>query len=456
MADEVLRVDRVHLVGDQTDLTAGGSVGLSGAHVLGVHAAGHLNLQLVQTFNPDLLGHGDTTLELAVSGTVRKPELQGRLEIKDAGLSIVDLPNGLSEINGSLVFNEDRLQVEKLTAKSGGGQLVLGGFISYANGMYFNLTATSGDIRLRYPPGVSAVANASLRFVGTTANSLLSGDVTVTRFGLNPRFDFALYLARSKQPPAMPVPGSPLNNLRFDVHIVSTPELQMETSMAKVSGNVDMRLRGSAAQPVLLGRVNVISGDIFFNGTKYHLDRGDVTLTNPLRIEPVLNVEVSARVRDYDITIGLHGTLDHLSATYRSDPPLPTGDIVALIALGRTQEDAVLQPTTRPTYSDASSEAILGAALNASVSNRTQKLFGISKVKIDPQAGGVESNPNARVTIEQQVSDKVTLTYITNLTQSAQQIIQAEYNVNKNVSLVAVRDQNGVLGFVIKLRQRKR
>jgi len=64
--------------------------------------------------------------------------------------------------------------------------------------------------------------------------------------------------------------------------------------------------------------------------------------------------------------------------------------------------------------------------------------------------------PNARVTIEQQVSDKVTLTYITNLTQSAQQIIQVEFNVNRNVSIVAVRDQNGVVGFDIKLRSRKR
>ena len=80
----------------------------------------------------------------------------------------------------------------------------------------------------------------------------------------------------------------------------------------------------------------------------------------------------------------------------------------------------------------------------------------MSKIKIDPQAGGPESNPLARVTIEQQVSDKVTLTYISNLTQSAQQIVQIEYNVNRNVTIVAVRDQNGVVGFDVRWRQRKR
>jgi translocation and assembly module TamB len=69
--------------------------------------------------------------------------------------------------------------------------------------------------------------------------------------------------------------------------------------------------------------------------------------------------------------------------------------------------------------------------------------------------GGPESNPNARVTVEQQVSDKVTLTYITDLARSAQQIIQMEVHVNKHVSILAVRDEFGVIGFDLKIRQRK-
>ena len=455
-ADETLHIERFHLLGPRTDLMGGGMVAFGGDKEMNLHAAGRVDLQMVQTLNPDLRGSGESTLTLAVSGTLQHPRMEGQVEIKNAGLSIVDLPNGLSDINGLLIFNENRLQVQHLSAHSGGGELALGGFISYASGIYFNLSATSGDIRFRYPEGVSSVANANLRFVGTTASSLLSGDVTITRFGLNPRFDFAYYLARTKQPAAIPQVNSPLNNLRFDVHVVSTPELQVETALGKFSGNVDLHLRGTAAVPALLGRVNVIQGDVSFAGTKYHLERGDITLTNPVHIEPVLNIEASARVRDYDITMGLHGTLDRLSITYRSDPPLPTGDIIALIALGRTKEDTGIQSATQSAFSETTSNAILSQALNAGVSNRSQKLFGFSRIKIDPEAGGPESNPNTRVTIEQQVSDKVTLTFITNLTQSGQEIVQVEYNINKNVSLVGVRDQNGVLGFDVRLRQRRR
>ena len=83
-----------------------------------------------------------------------------------------------------------------------------------------------------------------------------------------------------------------------------------------------------------------------------------------------------------------------------------------------------------------------------------QKLFGVSRLKIDPNVGGAVNTALARVTVEQQISNKLTLTYITNLSQSAQQIIQFEYNVNKGLKIVGVRDQNGVVSFDVVLRKR--
>ena len=70
--------------------------------------------------------------------------------------------------------------------------------------------------------------------------------------------------------------------------------------------------------------------------------------------------------------------------------------------------------------------------------------------------GGPDNNPNARITFEQQVSNNVTLTYITNLTRSAQQVIQFEYNINSEYTVEAIRDENGVVSFDVLVRKRKR
>lgn len=453
-----LVLKRTHINGENTDFIVEGTVALNSNAQLDLKANGRANLQLFQSLSPGLTSSGVAAMQLFITGTPASPTLNGEVQIEHAAISLADLPNGLSEVNGTLVFNENRLQVRTLTARTGGGSLQIGGFVAYRRGLFFDLTAKGQDVRLRYPPGVSSAADADLHLAGTLQSSMLSGTVLVTRFGVNPKFDFAQYLARAKQVPTTITSNSVMDNMRLDVHVISTPALEVETSLAKITGDADLHIRGTVGHPAVLGRVNIVEGDVYFSNTKYHLERGDITFNNPIRIEPIFNIEATSRVQEYDITIGLHGTAENLSKqqTFRSDPPLPESDILALLAFGRTREESELNRNTNDLSTDTTSDAILGSALNAAISNRAQKLFGVSRIKIDPQVGGLESNPNARLTIEEQVNNNITLTYITNLGAAPQQVIQAEYQFNKNLSIVLLRDQYGVLGFEIRLRQRKK
>jgi translocation and assembly module TamB len=465
MEHEVVHIDQFRLAGDQGTrfVRVRGEVQLGGKREIDLHADGSVNLRLLETANPNLMASGAANLNLQVTGTLARPQMHGRLNVQNASINYIDFPNGLSDITGTLVFNEDRLQLQELTARTGGGLLHCAGFITYSpsQGLGFNLSASGHEIRLRYPEGLSSTADASLSLSGSLKNALLSGEVTVTRLGVNPRFDFASYLVKGMRgAPAQKI-DSPLSGVHLDVRVTSTPELQVQTSLARLSGNVDLRVRGSASRPAVLGRVNLLEGTLEFNGTKYRMERGDITFTNPVRISPTLDLELSARVRDYDITLGFHGPINKLTPTYRSDPPLSSSDIISLLALGRTTEEQAnpaMMGTSQyqPTVSESASTALLGQALNATVSSRVQRLFGVSRVKIDPNVGGALSAGLARVTVEQQVSNKLTLTYITNLNQSAQQIIQFEYNVNKDVSIVGVRDQTGVVSFDVLFRKRRK
>jgi translocation and assembly module TamB len=362
-------------------------------------------------------------------------------------------------MTGSVVFNQDRAQIENLTARSGGGVVTLAGFAALRNGhSTFDLTIHGDDVRLRYPPGVSSTADADLHFSGSSDASTLTGDVTVTKLSVTPGFDFGAYLARSAQSQPLPQTNPLLNKIRLDVHVVTTPELRMQTAIVRLSGDADLRLRGTAAKPALLGRADVIEGEVFFNGAKYHLERGDVSFISPVTITPVLDLQMSTRVRDYDITVSLNGQASKLKLSYRSEPPLPEADIVALLALGRTREEsAQLQQSGQP-FSQEASNAILSEALNATVSSRVQRLFGGSRIKIAPQGLSTETNParGPQVTIEQQVTNDLTLTYSTNVSQTSQQIIQVEYNITRNVSILAIRDQNGVVSFDVRVRRRKK
>ena len=67
---------------------------------------------------------------------------------------------------------------------------------------------------------------------------------------------------------------------------------------------------------------------------------------------------------------------------------------------------------------------------------------------------GVENNPQARLTLEQQVNKDVTFTYITNIASTNQIIVRIEWALNKNWSAIAVRDENGLFGLDFLYKKR--
>ncbi len=454
LANETLTVKHFAITSGDTRLNVVGSVALDGNKRLQLRADGSVNVALLQTVNPDLMSSGKALLDVRMEGTTTQPVINGTVQIANVVLSDIDLPAALSDLNGKLVFNRSRLEIEKLTGHVGGGSVEFTGYIGYANGVAFNMTSQGSDIRFRYS-GISITANQQLKLQGTFKNATVSGDITITKFSQIPSADLAAAFANTSVP--VPNASSPLNNLHFDVHVRSAPELTVQTSVAKLAGSADLRLKGTALNPVLLGRVNIAQGDIKINGQKYYLERGDLTFANPVRIDPIIDIEAKTRVRDFDITIGLHGTLERLSTTYRSDPPLSSEDIISLLTLGRTQEEGALATGTGSGgFGEAAGNAVLGAAINQLVTNRVSRLFGVSAIRINPAVGGADNNPNARLTVEQQVSSTVTITYITNLSRSAQQVLEFEYNVARDYTINATRDENGVVSFDLLIRKRKK
>lgn len=461
VANRVLKVEQFHLLGANTDLSADGSVQLAGEHQLDFRARGQLNLQLIQSYNSDFISTGAVTVDVTIAGTTANPLAHGRMQITNGSIAYADSPSALSGVNGTVTFNQNRFEIESLTGRVGGGLMTFRGNASLANRQInFDLGLHGEGVRLRYPTGVSSTANLDLQFTGNSRSSTLSGDVTVTKVAVTPGFDFGAYLQRTAQSSALSQTNPILNGIRLDVHIVTTPELQMQTAVIRLSGDADLRLRGTAAKSVLLGRADVLEGEAYFNGTKYRLERGDVTFSNPVTTDPVVDLQASTQVRDYEITLVLNGPVDKLNLTYRSEPPLPTSDIIALLAFGQTsQQSSQLQQAGAPSFNQEASNAILAAALNTTVSNRTHRIFGVNRIKIDPQGLNTETSPTQSgpaITIEQQVASNITLTYSTNVSQTSQQVIQGEYNVSRNISVVAIRDQDGVVSFEVRIRQRKK
>jgi translocation and assembly module TamB len=451
-------------VAKDTTLDATGRLTLNSKNPWDVAIQGKINFSILQLFNPDLLGSGASVLNVTIRGPLTEPQVEGRLELRNASLFLRDVPNGVDNANGLILFDRNRATVQNLSGNSGGGDISFesGSFLGFRGAaLVYRLQATARNVRYRSPDGISVTADGSLALVGTSDNSVLSGSVSVTRAAFNPRTDLGTLLAST----TTPVPDSPnqyLQGVQLDVRVATQRTLEVETSLTRnIQADADLRLRGSPERPILLGHVTVNSGQIEFFGNKYSINRGEIDFNNPAKIEPVINMDLSTQVRGITVNIGFSGSLNKLNFSYRSDPPLEASDIVALLAVGRTPSTAgPLASTQAPTNVNNSylglgdgSSSLLAQAI-APNSGRLQKLFGVSHIKIDPQLTDVTIVPQARLTMEQQVSSDVTLTYITNLAVTNQQIVRVEWDFSRKWSAVALRDENGA--FSIDFQYRKR
>jgi translocation and assembly module TamB len=248
-----------------------------------------------------------------------------------------------------------------------------------------------------------------------------------------------------------------LTGLHLDIGVESAPNLQLSTALSRdVEAEIDLRLRGTPDHPILLGSLAANQGEIKVFGTKYSINRGDVEFVNAVKIEPVLDLDLETQARGITVDITISGTLGKLNINYRSDPPLQPRDIIALLTVGRTPRTSNVQNVQAATDVSAlqsGANTVLGQAVSP-VSNRLSRLFGITNIKIDPLVQGITNTPQARLTLEQQISRNITVTYVTNLSQTSEQIFRLEWALNRQFSVVALRDDNGEFGIDFQYKKR--
>ena len=455
-----LEIQSATFRGTDTNIQVEGNVQFSGKRAVSLRLNGALDLRLVSTLAPGVSSGGSAQVNADFEGTLDNPRITGRIHIDNASARVADFPTGLSAITGDLIFDATRLYFDNLTAQAGGGTLRLAGSVNYTERpVRYDITAHSDSTRIRYPEGMSWLTAGTLRLAGTTDGGVLSGRVTVERVTLTQGLEVAGALVSTKEISGPSTGSSFLRNLQFEIQAVSTPDARMQWPGAELEAEADLRVRGTWEHPIMLGHIHVLSGDLLFHGNRYKVARGDINFANPFRLDPVVNVEASTTIQQYEITLNFNGPASKLTLAYRSDPPLPGNDIVTLLALGQTSAEGTARSAGNVQSGTSGASTLLSEAVSSQVGGRLEKLFGITNFRVDPALTTVGStgggqNAAARVTVQQQVTRNVTITYISNVGSTQEQVIQVEYNVDRNISIVALRDYNGTFGIDIKIKKR--
>jgi translocation and assembly module TamB len=475
--NNLVRIEQLRLVGEDTQLDVGGTVQLRDQRIA-VRASGEANLGLLQGFYGDLRGSGRARLVAAVDGPLYTPVFSGSATIAGGRVRYLLLPNSLDEINGTIQFDSRGIRLDDVTASMGGGRIQFGGRIGldgYLPGE-LNVTARGEGMRLRYPEGVRSTADADLAIRGNVKAPTVGGTVTVKNALMSRRVDPSpaglLDLAGVK--PDTTTTAS-LVPIRLDIEVRVPSTLRVENNLARLVASADLQLRGTYDKPALFGRAEVDRGEVMFEGRRYVVTRGAIDFTNPLKIEPFFDVEAETRVRvpgqTYRVMVRAAGTMERLQPELNSDPPLPAADVLALLFsdVRRTDVDSgtsdfELRARTNPNQRQTDilttrATQLLANPISSEVGRVVEQTFGVDTFQlmpslIDPYSQSTNRvNPSARVTIGKRISDRVYLTFSRSLsTTTNDQILLLEYDESDRLSWILSRNEDQTYAIEVRVR----
>jgi translocation and assembly module TamB len=368
--------------------------------------------------------------------------MNGTIELANAAYTSDSTPLGLESMNGTISVHGRRVEIEHLTGLAGGGQLAIGGGADLGATPAYAFTLTAQSARVRQN-GVRAQVDANLTLNGGKDKSTLAGQVLVRRLTFNQGSDLAEIAASFAGDDTLEEPSPFLEKINLDVSVRSDEQLALASSQLSIAGAANLSVTGSLARPILLGRISLTSGEIFFLSKRLEVQNGTVVFANAARTNPVLNLLLNTTVEQYKITINLTGALDKLRTTYTSDPSLPSADIINLLAFGQTTTEAASNASAPPTLA---AESAVANAVGNQVAGQLQKVTGISQLTIDPMAGNSQSS-GPHVAIQQRVSGNLLVTFSTDITNAQSQAVQLKYQWKPNITVSILRDENGGYGL---------
>ena len=443
----------LHLTSPRIDLQASGTLSLQTRTANGaVKAKGDLGV--LQQFSRDIISSGDIALSATVQGPAAQPRINGQLELHNASLNYIEIPNGITNANGVVLFNGSSATIRNLTAEVGGGKLTLGGYAALRDGLRFGLRANATNVRVRLPQGIGALGDANIQIAGGTQASMVTGTVTIDEISYAPISDLGSILSGAEPPvQSASAPSPVLENMKLDIQARTSPSLVVQADSAEnLAVDANLRIRGTVLRPGVLGRISITQGKLLFFGSTYKVNTGTISFYNPLRVEPILNLGLETQAKGVDVVLKVTGPVDNMNLSYTSNPPLQFQEIVNLLATGKTPTSdpnlLVNQPSPPPqTTQQMGESAIVSKALADPVAGRLQRVFGVSQLSINPTFTGGSSVPQAQVTLQQHISSNMTFTYATALNDPNTQIIRVEWALNPKWSAIAGRDQNGIVSL---------
>jgi len=386
-----------------------------------------------------------------LNGAKIPPQLKGVIDFKGSVLPFPKFAHAFRDYSGLIFVEDNNLSLRSFKGVLGGGNVWGSGRIKVGKqGIeHVNLEMEGKDFLLSPLERTRVLADGSLSLVKNSQRFILEGDFDVHRLSWRRELDEKFVFSSSPYYQSQTEPGI-FDDLTLNIRLQAKNNSLMENSLGKIEGKFDLTVTGNVKAPILTGDIEAVGGNVYFQDRKFRILRARVSFINPLVIEPYLEFEGETFVKDYRVTFSLHGLLESLKPEFRSSPPLPPEDVLALLAMG----EAFKRTYSYEKSTQLSTASLLSFQLAEEAKKRAEKLFRIDRFRIDPFIMESSAETTARLTVGKMISRNFTLLYATNLSTQREELVRLEWELTDDLSVVGIRDEKGRLSLDVKIHKR--
>ncbi len=445
----VARFTRFSLKGPETSVEISGTAALMPPRKLDLTFQGAANAALISLVTDAIRARGDMNLKLAVTGTLENPSLNGAVDLNGVQMAIQTPGIQVYDLGGRIDIAGNRINVEQLNANVNGGTLNVSGGLAYAGGEFRNvdLTFALKEVYLDYPQGLRTISNAVLRLTREQRGLALGGSAAILEGTYREPMTLERLVALSRLgKDTLLDTGLPplLAGMRLNINLETQSPVVVDNELARIAVAANVRFVGTVQRPALLGSIVLEEGgELYLAQQTYVIERGVIQFTSERRIEPTLDILARTEAANFDIALALTGTPAHLDARFTSEPPLPEPDIISVLLTGRTLEEGGSETTAL----QAQALSYLGGQIGGTLGRGAQQVLGLTRVRLDPSLIAPDKDPNARLTLGEQLTRNLEVIYSMDLTNSSDQIWIGKYRLTRRFLSRAVRQEDNTYRF---------
>lgn len=430
---------------------AGGALLTGASPALDFALDGMLDLRMLGAFSPDVATSGRAAVDVKVTGLADQPLVDGRLSIENGGLVMRQPRFAVTDLQGTVTFVRDALQLGDITANANGGTLQVTGSIQYPK---FTLTGgsvaiTGRGLAVELPEDLRSEVDADLRLDLSDKAPALTGSLTILRGAYREPVSLTAHLLTGVQAqPALAGPAADvgfLDRVLVNVDVKTAEGVVVDNNYARIDIAANLRIVGTLAEPIPTGRLTIgEGGDVFLGGRTYDVVRGTVDFMSATRVEPTINLALETRVQRYDVTLEVSGTPETLKASLRS-PGVSQNELVALLLTGqRADTSSIVQADiARGQLLMLLSGELLSFAGRAVGLDSVQVGHGLGAAASDFDLLATDTDPSARLTVGKQLSRNVEVVFSQALSEGGDVTWIALYRPIQNIELRGATQDDG-------------